>query len=88
MRKQINQGFFEKLFIDLDGTVERFILTEPFASLYTDDVAIAHDPQPDKVIAPQVGTPDAAGDPQDGYAHQPPQDQRGDWWGTRPIWWS
>lgn len=33
IRRQINQGFFEKLFIDEDGQVERAELTEPFAAL-------------------------------------------------------
>ncbi|MGQ0572926.1 MAG: recombinase family protein [Pseudonocardia sp.] len=33
LRRQINQGFFTKLYIDTDGTVERTELTEPFASL-------------------------------------------------------
>ncbi|HEV8556833.1 MAG TPA: recombinase family protein, partial [Actinophytocola sp.] len=33
VRRQINQGFFEKLFISEDGSVERYELTEPFAAL-------------------------------------------------------
>ncbi|AEK45438.1 recombinase [Amycolatopsis mediterranei S699] len=33
VRRQINQGFFEKLYIGQDGTVERADLTEPFAAL-------------------------------------------------------
>ena len=33
IRKQINQGFFKRLFIGEDGTVERAELTEPFAAL-------------------------------------------------------
>lgn len=33
MKRQINRGFFEKLFIGPDGTVERAQLTEPFAAL-------------------------------------------------------
>jgi len=33
VRRQLNQGFFSKLFIALDGSVERAELTEPFASL-------------------------------------------------------
>ena len=33
IRRQINQGFFAKLFIGEDGTVERVELTEPFATL-------------------------------------------------------
>ncbi|GAB2991914.1 recombinase [Amycolatopsis acidiphila] len=33
IKRQINQGFFEKLFIGEDGTVVRAELTEPFAAL-------------------------------------------------------
>jgi DNA invertase Pin-like site-specific DNA recombinase len=33
IRRQINQGFFKKLFIGEDGEVERAELTEPFAAL-------------------------------------------------------
>jgi hypothetical protein len=33
IRKQINQGFFEKLFIGEDGSVERVAFTEPFRAL-------------------------------------------------------
>jgi site-specific DNA recombinase len=33
VKRQINQGFFEKLFISEDGTVERAEMTEPFAAL-------------------------------------------------------
>jgi len=33
VRRQLNQGFFTKLFIAEDGSVERAELTEPFASL-------------------------------------------------------
>jgi hypothetical protein len=33
VRRQINQGFFEKLYIGQDGTVERADLTKPFAAL-------------------------------------------------------
>ena len=33
MRRQINQGFLEKLFIDRDGEVARAELTEPFGPL-------------------------------------------------------
>jgi site-specific DNA recombinase len=36
IRRQINQGFFTKLFIDQDGSVERAELTEPFATLMGD----------------------------------------------------
>ncbi|MCU1685756.1 MAG: recombinase [Amycolatopsis sp.] len=34
IRRQINQGFFEKLYIGRDGSVERVDLTEPFAALF------------------------------------------------------
>ena len=33
VRRQMNQGFFEKLWIGLDGSVERAELTAPFAAL-------------------------------------------------------
>ncbi|HEX5116553.1 MAG TPA: recombinase family protein [Pseudonocardiaceae bacterium] len=33
IRRQINQGFFEKLFIGEDGSVERAVFTEPFQAL-------------------------------------------------------
>ncbi|OLT23156.1 hypothetical protein BJF78_07310 [Pseudonocardia sp. CNS-139] len=33
VKRQINQGFFTKLWIGQDGTAERFELTEPFAVL-------------------------------------------------------
>jgi len=36
VRRQINQGFFTKLFIATDGSVERVELTEPFATLMGD----------------------------------------------------
>ena len=35
--RQINQGFFRRLIIDSDGSVERAELTEPFAQLLTPD---------------------------------------------------
>ena len=38
LRRQINQGFFTKLFVDQDGSVERAELTEPFATLLLLDV--------------------------------------------------
>jgi site-specific DNA recombinase len=37
VRRQINQGLFEKLLIGADGTVERAELTEPFAALLAND---------------------------------------------------
>jgi hypothetical protein len=33
VKRQINQGFFEKLWIEPDGSVGRYELTEPFAAL-------------------------------------------------------
>lgn len=33
IKRQINQGFFKRLIINTDGTVERAELTEPFAQL-------------------------------------------------------
>jgi hypothetical protein len=33
VRRQMNQGFFEKLWLSQDGTVERYAMTEPFAAL-------------------------------------------------------
>jgi hypothetical protein len=33
VKRQINQGFFEKLYINEDGSVEHSELTEPFAAL-------------------------------------------------------
>ena len=38
VRRQLNQGFFTKLFIARDGSVERAELTEPFASLMDHEV--------------------------------------------------
>ena len=40
IRRQINQGFFEKLFIGEDGSVVRVILTEPFHALLPEVVRI------------------------------------------------
>jgi hypothetical protein len=36
IRRQINQGFFEKLYIGEDGSVVRAQLTEPFAAMLAD----------------------------------------------------
>ena len=38
VRRQLNQGFFTKLFIARDGSVEQAELTEPFASLMDHEV--------------------------------------------------
>ncbi|MDQ4031142.1 MAG: hypothetical protein M3332_02270 [Actinomycetota bacterium] len=43
IKRQINQGFFRKLIIDIDGTIERAELTEPFAQLLAPDWAAATD---------------------------------------------
>ncbi len=37
IKRQINQGFFRKLIINTDGSVERAELTEPFAQLLAPD---------------------------------------------------
>ncbi len=37
VRRQLNQGFFTKLFIARDGSVEQAELTEPFAQLLSPD---------------------------------------------------
>ena len=39
IRRQINQGFFTKLYIGPDGSVERYDLTEPFRQLLGVDLA-------------------------------------------------
>lgn len=40
IRRWINQGFFKKLCIGPDGSVERYKLTEPFATLLTAGQAV------------------------------------------------
>jgi len=65
IRRQINQGFFKKLFIEEDGSVERYELTEPFAALLDEDgitmkTAIATN---DTVTTSQT-TPDAPAVPE------------------------
>jgi site-specific DNA recombinase len=61
IRRQINQGFFKKLFIGEDGTVERAELTEPFAALLgqaeTVDTYVTATPE-DAPTTPH-GVPDA-----------------------------
>ena len=73
VRRQINQGFFTKLFIGEDGTVERAELTEPFAALLdggdtvtmekaassTEDVVTTSHAAPDAPVS-QGKTPDIA----------------------------
>ncbi len=41
VKRQINQGFFEKLYIREDGTVERAAMTEPFTALLDAGHALA-----------------------------------------------
>ncbi len=43
VRRRINQGFFTKLYIDQDGSVERYELTEPFAQLLEGSVTPTND---------------------------------------------
>ncbi len=43
IRRQINQGFFEKLLIGEDGSVEQPELTEPFAALLTNGPVLTLD---------------------------------------------
>jgi hypothetical protein len=40
IRRQINQGFFERLYIGEDGSVVRAELTEPFAAMLADSGSI------------------------------------------------
>ncbi len=51
IKRQINQGFFHKLWIDEDGSVERAELTEPFAALLNTGQS---------VVIPSQMTPDEA----------------------------
>ena len=53
IRRQINQGFFTRLLIAPDGSVERAELTEPFATLLADT---SHD-----AVGRAQGVPDAPG---------------------------
>lgn len=43
IRRQINQGFFEKLFIGEDGSVERAELTEPFRGLLDSEQTVVRE---------------------------------------------
>lgn len=43
IRRQLNQGFFTKLFIDQNGSVERAELTEPFATLLAAEAGSVRD---------------------------------------------
>ena len=65
IRRQINQGFFKKLFIGEDGEVERAELTEPFAALLDASNAFQNRPTaPDeRARASQIapGTPITSG---------------------------
>src|SRR5690606_8619972 len=38
VRRLMNQGLFEKLYINEDGSVERFEMTEPFGTLFDPDL--------------------------------------------------
>ncbi|MDQ3154132.1 MAG: hypothetical protein M3R63_21260, partial [Actinomycetota bacterium] len=38
IRRQINQGFFQALYLHRDGDIEHVELTEPFAQLLADDL--------------------------------------------------
>ena len=59
IRRQINQGFFKKLFIAEDGSVERAELTEPFAALFNASPSLAVAPPDDAQDAtePMTGHP-------------------------------
>lgn len=48
VKRQINQGFFKKLLIHQDGTVERAGLTEPFAQLLAPRLAHEHVTRPER----------------------------------------
>ncbi len=67
IRRQINQGFFKKLFIGEDGTVESAELTEPFAALLDtgETIEMRTDTAPDgRATTSQIVTdaPDTTGD--------------------------
>lgn len=63
IRRQINQGFFEKLFIGEDGTVKRAELTEPFRALLNDGQTIQATPASQAV--PDATTSDVPQDTAD-----------------------
>ncbi|WP_326569459.1 recombinase family protein [Amycolatopsis rhabdoformis] len=63
VRRQTNQGFFAKLFIGHDGSVEQVELNEPFATLMSPTLVQAMAPHQTATIPPQV-----AGDETDGLA--------------------
>ncbi len=54
VRRQINQGFFKKLYIDEDGSVEEAELTEPFAALLAESATCT--------LAPELPAVEAEGD--------------------------
>jgi site-specific DNA recombinase len=60
VRRQINQGFFRKLLIGEDGSVERAEFAEPFAALLDTEQAVFHDEQTIRADAtpPQMSTDD------------------------------
>lgn len=68
IRRQINQGFFVKLFIGRDGSVVRVELTEPFAALLAQELSVRladADGAASAVTASQT-TADGPGDSPDG----------------------
>ena len=58
IRRQINQGFFEKLFIGEDGSVVRAILTEPFAALLAGGNTIFVTAWPEDAVSASQTVPD------------------------------
>jgi site-specific DNA recombinase len=52
IRRLMNQGFFTKLYVDMDGGIERADLTEPFAALLPDQEPATAQTVPD---APEAG---------------------------------
>ncbi|HJP79352.1 MAG TPA: hypothetical protein VJ914_34080 [Pseudonocardiaceae bacterium] len=65
IRRQINQGFFEKLFIGEDSSVVRAILTEPFAALLADQDMIFVTAWPENAESASQIVPDAPAAPDD-----------------------
>jgi hypothetical protein len=60
IRRQINQGFFVKLFIGQDGSVARAELTEPFAALLSPDLSARMADGPETAITAAQPPTDAA----------------------------
>jgi site-specific DNA recombinase len=59
IRKQINQGFFEKLLIGEDGSVEEAELTAPFEALLADGHVLQSDAVTQNAVTSPETTPDA-----------------------------